>query len=290
MNRSKALTHKKWMRTIKVIGILSAGYALLLAGLWAGQRHLIFFPNRNAPPSVNSLLPTGSEIVLHTADGLELNAWWVAPTSRVPERAQAVLFAPGNGGNRGGRTVFAQNLADRGFHVLLLDYRGYGGNPGTPSAEGLHLDVLAAQQALIGKGFEPSSIIYFGESLGTGVVSRLANEAAPGAIVLRSPFTTLADVAALQVPIVPSSWLNVIMRDQLDVVNNLAVNDIPTTAIYGTADTTVPTRLSTEVANRAGNLFEHMVIPGAGHNDAVWASGQIADAVVRIADAIRTDQ
>jgi len=272
---------------LKTLGVLAAGYVLLVGGLWAGQRHLIFFPSRNSPPPVTEFLPTGSDIVLHTKDGLELDAWWVAPAPGVPDRGQAVLFAPGNGGNRGGRTVFAQNLADQGFHVLLMDYRGYGGNPGTPSADGLHLDALAAQQAIVDRGFEPGSIIYFGESLGTGVVSRLASEVPPGAIVLRSPFTTLADVAASQFRIVPPSLLTAIMRDHFDVVNNIAASAIPTTVVYGTADTTVPTKLSMEVADRAGNLFERLVIEGAGHNDAVWASGQITDAVVRIGDAIR---
>jgi len=56
------------------LGAVAAGYGLLIAGLWAGQRHLINFPNRNTPPSVSMFLPTGSDIVLQTSDGLELNA------------------------------------------------------------------------------------------------------------------------------------------------------------------------------------------------------------------------
>ena len=197
-----------------------------------------------------------------------------------------VVFALGNGGNRGGRTVFAQNLADRGFHVLLMDYRGYGGNPGTPSADGLNNDALAAQQAIAALGFAPENTIFFGESLGTGVVSRLATQVKPGAIVLRSPFTTLSDVASGQFRIVPAQLINAILRDHYDVVGNLAASTIPVTVIYGSADNVVPTRLSSIVADQAGNLIERIVIEGANHNDAVWASPQIADAVVRIADSI----
>jgi hypothetical protein len=47
-----------------------------------------------------------------------------------------VLF-PGNGGNRAGRIPTGDALAERGFAVVLVDYGGYGGNPGAPTEAGL---------------------------------------------------------------------------------------------------------------------------------------------------------
>jgi len=274
----------KRRRIAQIAIALGAAYAVLLVGLWAGQRHLIYFPNTRTPPPVAEFLPTGSDLTLHTADGLDLDAWWVTPTG--PDRHQAVLFAPGNGGNRGGRTIFAQLLADRGFHVLLMDYRGYGGNPGRPSSDGLRLDALAAQAALVEQGFGPQDTIYFGESLGTGVVSRLATEVPPAAIVLRSPFTSLADTAAHQFRVVPAPLIDAILRDHYYVQRYLSTIDVPVTVIYGTADSVVPTNQSATVADTAGNLFERVEIPGADHNDAVMFSPEVADAVVRLADSV----
>ena len=88
-------------------------------------------------------------------------------------RRMAVLVAPGNGGNRAGRAGLAEELSRRGLAVLLMDYRGYGGNPGSPSEEGLAADAVAAIEALAELGYPPERTIYFGESLGSGVVAAL---------------------------------------------------------------------------------------------------------------------
>ena len=101
----------------------------------------------------------------------------------------AVLFAPGNGGNRAGRAGLAEVRSDRGLAVLLMDYRGYGGNPGSPSEDGLAADADSAVAALQEVGYPPHRTIYFGESLGSGVVAALQARHPPAGIVLRSPFT-----------------------------------------------------------------------------------------------------
>ena len=126
----------------------------------------------------------------------------------------AVLFAPGNGGNRQGRAMFAQALSERGFAVLLMDYRGYGGNPGSPSEEGLAADANAAAEALEELGYPADRTIYFGESLGTGVVSALQARRPPAGVVLRSPFTSLADVGAHHYPWLP---VRALIRDRFPV-------------------------------------------------------------------------
>ncbi len=81
----------------------------------------------------------------------------------------AVLLAPGNGGNRAGRAGLAEELSRRGLAVLLMDYRGYGGNPGRPSEDGLAADADAAVEALERLGYPTRRTLYLGESLGSGV-------------------------------------------------------------------------------------------------------------------------
>jgi pimeloyl-ACP methyl ester carboxylesterase len=121
---------------------------------------------------------------------LALGAWHLSPTGA--DRGITVLVTPGNAGSRALRAPLARRLAAVGFAVLLLDYRGYGGNPGRPSENGLITDARAARAYLVEHGVPAQRLIYFGESLGAAVATRLAVEQPPGGLVLRSPFTDAA--------------------------------------------------------------------------------------------------
>ena len=128
-------------------------------------------------------------------------------------------------GHRGHRAPLAEALHEAGLSVLLFDYRGYGGNPGSPSEEGLALDVRAARDFLIGDaGVPPERLLYLGESLGAAVVTELATEHPPAGLVLRSPFVDLAAVAAVHYPFLPARAL---LRDRFPVAEQLARVDVP---------------------------------------------------------------
>jgi len=248
--------------------------------LYAVQRSLIYFPDDGPLPPAAEVIDGARDVSLTTRDGLELGAWF-APAGGSVDRGIAVLLAPGNGGNRLGRVGLAEHLRQRGFAVLLLDYRGYGGNPGTPSEEGLHADALAAARALEDEGFPPDRTIYFGESLGTAVVTALAAERPPAGLVLRSPFPELADVARYHYPVLP---VGLLLRDRFPVIGHLPDIRTPVTVVRGTRDSVVPTELSRRVAKAAPNLFEEVVLDGADHNDPVRFGPRLADAVARLAD------
>ena len=257
---------------------------LLLGGtvivmLWALQRQLIYFPDPTPVPPAADVIDGAREVTLHTTDGLELGAWFVPATGPV-DTGMAVLVAPGNGGNRAGRAGFAEELSRRGLAVLLMDYRGYGGNPGSPSQDGLAADADAAVAALEELGYPPQRTVYFGESLGSGVVAALQARQPPAGVVLRSPFTELADVGAHHYPWLP---VRVVLRDRFPVVEHLATSDVPVTVIYGDRDSVVPTVLSARVADHAPSLAERVVIAGADHNDPVMFGPRVADAVARMA-------
>jgi len=118
---------------------------LVVAALWAFQRQLVYLPGRQAVPPAATVLPGASDVVLQTEDGLELGAWFLPAAAGAP----AVLVANGNGGSRELRAPLARALAEEGLSVLLFDYRGYGGNPGSPSEQGLARDVRAARRFLL---------------------------------------------------------------------------------------------------------------------------------------------
>jgi hypothetical protein len=164
-----------------------------------------------------------------------------------------------------------------------MDYRGYGGNPGSPSEEGLAADADAAVEVLQKLGYPLQRTLYFGESLGSGVVAALLVRHPPAGVVLRSPFTELADVGTHHYPWLP---VRALLRDRFPVLDHLAASDVPITVIYGDRDSVVPTGLSARVADQAPSLAERVVISGADHNDPGMFGPRVADAVARLADDV----
>jgi len=262
-------------------GVVAGLAGLAVGGAWLGQDSFVYHPDRSSPGLAASVLDGGVDVSLVTADGLDLTAWFVPPAPEAHDREVAVLVAPGNAGNRLARAGLAELLAERGFAVLLLEYRGYGGNPGRPTESGLALDAQAAQRALAERGFPPERILYFGESLGTGVVAALQAEVQPAGVLLRSPFTSFADMAAHRYPFLP---VGALLRDGYPVLGHVAATRVPVTVVQGDRDDVVPPDQSDAVARAAPRLVEHLVLPGAGHNDAVMFGPRIADAVVRLAN------
>jgi pimeloyl-ACP methyl ester carboxylesterase len=209
------------------------------------------------------------------------------PGQGTPDRHLAVLVAPGNAGNRLSRAPLAAALADRGMTVLLVDYRGYGGNPGRPSEEGLAQDVRAARAYLIDQvGFPADRLIYYGESLGAAVVTALAARHPPAGLVLRSPFVDLPEAGQEHYPLLP---VRLFLRDRYPVADLLAQVTAPTVVIYGTADSIVPPAQSITVADRAAGPVRVVAVDGADHNDAsLLAGAQLVDAVGDLADGLPT--
>ena len=262
--------------------VVLAVLLLALGGLWLGQRSLIYFPDPEPVRPAAQVLPGARDVELTTADGLRLGAWLVPPVR--DDRGFVVLSTPGNAGHRAYRAGLARALAEAGFAVLLMDYRGYGGNPGRPTETGLSLDVRAARDFLLAAGWRSDRIIYLGESLGCAVVVTLAAEHAPAGLVLRSPFTDLAAVAANHFPYLPARLL---LRDRYPVADLIATIDVPTVVVYGTADTIIPPEQSQRVAEVAAGPVAVVRVDGADHNDAVLGYGpDLIDAISELADGL----
>jgi fermentation-respiration switch protein FrsA (DUF1100 family) len=257
--------------------------ALMIAAVWLMQRRLIYFPDRSAPPPAGHVVPGGQDVTLHTTDGLSLTAWLVRPPSM--DRRLGILVAPGNAGNRLARAPLVAALADLGLTVLLVEYRGYGGNPGRPTETGLARDVHAARAYLINEvGLPAERLIYFGESLGAAVVTALAAEHPPAALVLRSPFTDLAAVGREHYPFLP---VRLLLRDRFPVAHLMHRVNVPTVVVYGTADSIIPPAQSLAVADAAAGAVRRVAVAGADHNDAwLLAGAQLLDAVRRLADEL----
>ncbi len=257
------------------MGLIGLTLWLLLVGLaWVFQDRLIYLPD-TAPVAA----PLGVEDVqLTTDDGLQLTAWFVPADG---EAVSTVLVTPGNAGSRALRLPLAEGLAARGHHVLLLDYRGYAGNPGSPDQDGLLADGRAAHDHLVDRDdVDPDRIVHLGESIGTGVAAGLSSDRPPVAVVLRSPFTDLGEAGARAYPFLP---VRTLLRDRFPVIDPVVAYAGPVLVVAGSGDRIVPLELSEQVADAADAQLE--VLPGVGHNDRELLDGadylDAVDAFVR---------
>ncbi len=270
----------------RAAAVVLAAAILALMVLWALQRQLIYFPSPGPVPAAERVLDRGRDVSLPTSDGLRLGAWYVPAPDSGP--GVTVLVANGNGGDRSMRAPLADALAAHGLGVLLFDYRGYGGNPGSPSEEGLARDVRAARRFLVEQaGVVPARLVYLGESLGSAVVVRLAAEHPPAGLVLRSPFVDLASVGRVHYPYLP---VGLLLRDRFPLVEPLRRVEAPVVVVYGTDDEIVPASQSRAVAEAAPHLVREVAVDGAGHNDLALLSGpEIVEAVADLARDIAAD-
>ena len=183
-----------------------------------------------------------------------------------------MLVCNGNAGDRSMRAGLAVAFNRAGFSVLLFDYRGYGGNPGDPSEDGLAADARAAQQWLARQpDVDPRRIAYFGESLGAAVAVGLAVQSPPAALVLRSPFTSLPDVGAVHYPWLPVQRL---LLDRYPSIDRIASVSAPVLVIAGDRDDIVPMSLSRRLYDAAAEPKRFVLVPGAGHNDPELVDGR----------------
>jgi uncharacterized protein len=255
------------MRVGMVLVVVAAVVAATVGLLWVFQRRLIYLPSGSVPPAA-SVLAGAEDVTFETADGLRLGGWFVPGAGG---RGPAVLVCNGNGGNRAMRAALAAALARMGLAVLLFDYRGYGGNPGSPTEEGLAADARAAAGYLAARPeVDPDRLVYFGESLGAAVALRLATERPPAALVLRSPFASLAEVGRVHYPMLPVSWL---LRDRFDAAALAGRLDAPLLVVAGGRDGIVPVGHSRRLYAAAPQPKRLVVLDGADHNDPELLAG-----------------
>jgi fermentation-respiration switch protein FrsA (DUF1100 family) len=249
----------------------------LLAVVWLAQRSLIYFPDGQtvAPAAVG--LPDAEPVSFTTEDGLELDAWFVP--AREPIADRTIVVFNGNAGNRSHRARLAALFAEYGFSTLLVDYRGYGGNPGLPSEGGLSRDARGARRYLASRGdINLARLVYFGESLGAAVAVQLAIEHPPAALILRSPFSSLAAIGSRHYPFLP---VRLILRDRYPSIDRIGLIRCPVLMIAGDADAIVPLDDTRQLFDAAREPKRLVIIENADHNDEALAVGARMTGAIR---------
>ena len=242
----------------RLIYILAIGWVTACALAYTFQRKLIYVPDPERVTPEHANLKGVSENVITTPDGEHLVTWWTAPKPGKP----VVLYFHGNGGNISWRSGRVQMLQQAGFGVMTLSYRGYGGSTGAPSEAAIIADAQLAYDHLRDKGFGPSQIVLFGESLGSGVAVQLAASRSVAGLVLDSPYSSLTDVASRRFPILP---VRLLLQDQFNSMGHIKDVHVPLLIVHGDQDDVVPYDLGRRLFETANEPKKFLTLPGAGH-------------------------
>ena len=242
---------------VKFLTTAAVAYIAVLVILALGQRNFIY----PAPKGEGRNVPGFEEVLYRTSDGLDLTAGYRAASGGKP----TIVYFHGNGADWQSSVVATDRLTPAGYGVFAAEYRGYRGNPGSPSEEGLYADGRATLTYLNAQGVAESDIVLIGNSIGGGVATQLATEINPRALVLISPFASLPQVASEKLWWMP---VRLLLQDTYDNEAKLPDVTAPILLLHGDRDTLIPLHHSEELF--AANPDAEMVIfPGAGH-DLAW--------------------
>lgn len=238
---------------LRALAALALAYLAALGGLYVAQARLIY----PAPQQQHAPTAGFAAVALQTEDDLTLTAHWRAPDTGKP----AVVFFHGNGGSLAGAAAETAQFAKLGYGVLLVEYRGYGGNPGQPSEAGFYRDGRAGMAFLAAQGIAPARTIVIGNSIGSGTATEMAKAFTPTALILTSPFTSLGEVVSVRMPFVP---VDLLLRDRFNNLAKIEALTMPVLVLHGTSDQVVPFAHGKTLA-AASPAADFRAFEGAGH-------------------------
>ena len=249
---------RKLVRVASILALIVVSFYVIGVGVLYSEQRSILFAGAGAPCPAWLNLPEGyRQVDLRTSDGLRLKALY-----RPASPAQStLLFFHGNADSAlTGVDLLAPQVAE-GYGAMLVEFRGYCGNPGSPDEQGLYRDGEAAARWLDGQGVMPNKLIIVGYSLGTGVAAKIASDTKPAGLILIAAYASMGQVASDHFPLAPARWL---IKDRFPTIDRVRQIDAPILILHGANDTMVYP--SNAIAlSRARPEATLVMVPGEGH-------------------------
>lgn len=233
------------------------GYLFLCGAVWHWQTSMMLFPRVGLARSPKDVGLTFEEWQVPSG-AYQLVGWKIAPAAGAK---QWLLHCHGNGGNIDGRLELAKELCQRGIGVVLFDYRGYGRSTGAIRSERELFEDAQAVYNRLDQLHQP--IWIYGESLGGGVASYLAEKNPCQGLVLQSTFTSFTERAGENYPFLPISLLS---RFHLNTRARLAQMKCPVLVIHGNQDEVIGFRHGKELFAAAREPKRWLEVDGGFHD------------------------
>jgi len=269
MKNHKLATH------FKLITIALCLYAFALVYLYMIQGNLVFRPSSDNPFLMAH--EPFHPFTYNTAMGLTERGMWYPPAQDKP----VIVHFHGNGGSIANRFGRGRTFLKKGYGIALVEYRGYGGNPGSPSEANLMEDARSAIKALHDLGVPYDDMVLYGESLGTGVAVQMALEFPQAkALVLESPYTSITEIAAEQYWYFPVRDL---VRDKFESDKRIGQVKMPVLIMHGTKDSLIPLTIGQKLyALVTSRKKQFAAIQGGEHNNLYdFKADEVVDAFLR---------
>ena len=208
-------------------------YLSILISTYIFQRNLLYHPKENNY-SGDQLLVSVEKVKIKTQDKLELTSWY---HKKNLNKYKTILFLHGNAGSLDNRIHKINHFKNINVNFLIIAWRGFNGNKGKPTEKGLYDDARSAVRWLKSKGVNASDIIIYGESLGTGIATEIAQKKNFAGIILESPFTSMIDAAKDKYPYLP---VRLLLKDKYESNQKIKNIKSPVLIMHGKVDNIVP--------------------------------------------------
>ena len=217
---------------IKSFFLLILIYVGITVVIYFYQRKLLYHPF-NTQVSGDGLIHNFETINFKTSDNLLLKGWFHLKSSK----KKTILFLHGNAGNLDNRIDKLNSIGNMDVNFLIIAWRGYSGNPGKPSEEGLYKDARGSIKWLNEKGIFNDQIVLYGESLGTAIAIEVGQNNNFAGIILEAPFTSMVDMGQKIYPIFPVKFL---LKDKYETKKKIHNIKYPILIMHGKKDKIVP--------------------------------------------------
>ena len=225
---------KKFRKNLlKLILIIFFLYFFVLVFLYFYQRNLLYLPNENNY-SGDKISVDIQKVKIPTSDNIELLGWYHEKNLK---DHKTLVYFHGNAGSLENRIHKLNHFKNMNINFLIIAWRGFSGNNGKPTEEGLYIDGKSAIDWLIKKGVDEKNLILYGESLGTGVATHLAQNKNYAGVILETPFTSMIDTAKKFYPYIPVSLL---LKDKFENYKKIKNINSPILVMHGEVDQIVP--------------------------------------------------
>ena len=214
------------------IGILII-YASVLIVLFIFQRNLMYHPNENNYFG-DKLEVEIEKVKITTSDNLNLLGWF---HNKDLKKFKTIVYFHGNAGSLDNRIYKLNYFKNMDVNFLIIAWRGFSGNKGKPSEKGLYEDGKSTIKFLKNLGVTEKDIIIYGESLGTGIATEIAQNRKLGGLILETPFTSMIEAAKNFYPYIP---VGLLLKDKYKNDKKIKNINIPILVMHGEADQIVP--------------------------------------------------
>ena len=221
-------------------------YFLVLVFLYFYQRNLLYHPNENNY-SGDKISVDIEKVKIQTSDNIELLGWYHEKNLK---DYKTLVYFHGNAGSLENRIHKLNHFQDMNINFLIIAWRGFNGNKGKPSERGLYVDGKSAIDWLIKKGVDEKNLILYGESLGTGVATHLAQNKNYAGVILETPFTSMVDAAKNFYPYIP---INLLLKDKFENFKKVKNINTPILVMHGEVDQIVPFSMGKKIYEIANN-------------------------------------